>query len=271
LFDEFSAIHARRGCHARDMEVRNQQRDGLYTLSNITAQIPCERWGFWVGMYYSAITFLTIGLGDFSPVWYGDTAIFEVISFVACSCFGIVLFLELVGYVNAMMGDTSEDEPDGDEGSASKPAAAVKARSFTLERAASQLSSHNFSKSPSENKMARRMWRQSANQIVTANVFQEGVAAEKSRRSLEEAAGSAVTSGSCDSLGPGSTFTRADLVKKSSLACVVAAAKSQSEPSDETITKESMLAVPLEITEESAAPVPPPPSEDEKDQQASWA
>lgn len=46
--------------------------------------------------YYSAITFLTIGLGDFTVNWTGDSAWPAVLLFILLTSFGLVLFAVLV-------------------------------------------------------------------------------------------------------------------------------------------------------------------------------
>ena len=49
-----------------------------------------EEWHIGEAMYYTAITFLTVGLGDYSVAWYGNYALIEVLFFVASTCFGMV-------------------------------------------------------------------------------------------------------------------------------------------------------------------------------------
>ena len=54
-----------------------------------------NHWSFGQAMYYTAITFLTIGLGDYSVSWYGPYAHWEITMFVAVCTIGLTLFIEL--------------------------------------------------------------------------------------------------------------------------------------------------------------------------------
>lgn len=55
-----------------------------------------EQWSYFEAFYYSAITFLTIGLGDFTVNWTGDSAWPAVLLFILLTSFGLVLFAVLV-------------------------------------------------------------------------------------------------------------------------------------------------------------------------------
>jgi len=53
-------------------------------------------WTFMEALYYVGVTFLTIGLGDFSISWEGDRAWLRVTTFVLLTTLGLVLFAVLV-------------------------------------------------------------------------------------------------------------------------------------------------------------------------------
>jgi len=54
-----------------------------------------EDWGYAASVYYAAITFTTIGLGDYSVRWYGYFKELEVFCFMLFTIIGLVLFVEI--------------------------------------------------------------------------------------------------------------------------------------------------------------------------------
>jgi hypothetical protein len=54
-----------------------------------------DHWGIPLSIYFAAVTFTTVGLGDYSLRWYGDLRVVEVISLIVFATAGLVLFVEL--------------------------------------------------------------------------------------------------------------------------------------------------------------------------------
>jgi len=133
-----------------------------------------DSWGFGNGMYYTAITFLTIGLGDYSVSWSGDElrALLEVATFVACTCIGIVLFLELSSVASKLSGGKS---PLLDESEA-----------------------ESCSQKKNKSKLAQRLRKGSAKTVVTANMMGEASCPRRSARAEEAAASMSSTGASID-------------------------------------------------------------------------
>eukprot|EP00966_Prymnesium_polylepis_P215529 4991105-Prymnesium_polylepis.1 len=61
---------------------------------NALANAAEEDWGIPTSIYYAAITFTTIGLGDYSLRWYGPHRQFEVFFLIFFTTIGLVLFVE---------------------------------------------------------------------------------------------------------------------------------------------------------------------------------
>ena len=64
------------------------------------AKIEGDRWSVGISLYYAAITFLTIGLGDYSLRWYGSVAVLEVLGLWLFATTGLVLFVELASVLS---------------------------------------------------------------------------------------------------------------------------------------------------------------------------
>lgn len=74
--------------------------------------VPIGRYG--ISLYYTAITFMTVGLGDYSVGWTGPTALVEVFSLVGVSSLGIALFLELSAILTKSIDGSEDDDPPGE-------------------------------------------------------------------------------------------------------------------------------------------------------------
>ena len=59
------------------------------------SRIEGDDWGLDIAFYYTAVTFATIGFGDYSLRWYGDHAVLEVTLLIVFTLFGLVAFIEL--------------------------------------------------------------------------------------------------------------------------------------------------------------------------------
>ena len=98
IFDRFSSYHSSRQ-KKRLMQTAKRYSDAnkphLVDHFEQLAADTSPSWGYWESIYYTAITFTTIGLGDFSVGWYGLMGVLEVVTFVVVTCCGIVLFIEL--------------------------------------------------------------------------------------------------------------------------------------------------------------------------------
>jgi len=63
------------------------------------AAIEGDQWGLFISFYYAAITFTTIGFGDYSLRWYGPVKDFEVFFLIVFTLFGLVCFIELANLI----------------------------------------------------------------------------------------------------------------------------------------------------------------------------
>ena len=63
------------------------------------SKIEGDNWGLGISFYYAAVTFATIGFGDYSLRWYGEWRYFEVIFLIIFSLFGLVIFIELANLI----------------------------------------------------------------------------------------------------------------------------------------------------------------------------
>ena len=95
LFESFSNYHADEARRGAREQAAIYEAAGLNHNSYIERAKTFTSWGFGESMYYTAITFLTIGLGDFSVAWFGRFAVLEVLLFVVVACLGISFFIEL--------------------------------------------------------------------------------------------------------------------------------------------------------------------------------
>ena len=67
---------------------------GALLFDEIANVIENEHWGYGNAMYYAAITFPTVGFGDYSLRWYGHLRALEVSLFIVFTTIGLVLFVE---------------------------------------------------------------------------------------------------------------------------------------------------------------------------------
>eukprot|EP00931_Biecheleriopsis_adriatica_P005745 TRINITY_DN107226_c0_g1_i1.p1 TRINITY_DN107226_c0_g1~~TRINITY_DN107226_c0_g1_i1.p1 ORF type:complete len:354 (+),score=68.58 TRINITY_DN107226_c0_g1_i1:32-1063(+) len=59
------------------------------------AHLAGDPWQYGECVYFAAITFLTIGLGDYSLRWYGEYAELEVAVFIIFTILGLAIFIEV--------------------------------------------------------------------------------------------------------------------------------------------------------------------------------
>jgi len=118
IFNEYSAFHAR--SDKVDLREKADAVDaiavttlGAYYREEADALDP--EWGFGVSMYYTAITFLTIGLGDYSVMWKRELAILELFTFVTSASLGICLFIRF----SEVLNDNFESEKKKEKGKGS--------------------------------------------------------------------------------------------------------------------------------------------------------
>ena len=62
---------------------------------------------YFQAVYYAAITFLTIGLGDYSVPWYGDDGNISVIVFITFTSYGLVCFATLLNLFGSKLAELS--------------------------------------------------------------------------------------------------------------------------------------------------------------------
>ena len=55
-------------------------------IYDLLAYIEGDEWGVPISIYYAAISFTTVGLGDYSLRWYGEVAYLEVFQSHAAHC-----------------------------------------------------------------------------------------------------------------------------------------------------------------------------------------